>query len=229
MDRGSLTANYFFCLQYRGAFSATVCSFQSACGFSIWPPDVGVTASCTAAPPEVRAILQPPTEAFFERMSFVGMGGIEFKRDGCTGEFLMIEPHCRVIDSQEEVAILHDANIPLAAYLHEIGLPGTLSSREDLSWVIWRDYFLHSHVSAQSLRPAALDRTTIPEFDDAYRRRDRSDTGACSTSGRIDATSAQGLCTRDGEGGIDQERHAISPREILPSATTQAASITRDH
>ena len=43
------------------------------------------------------------------------MGGIEFKRDGRTGEFLMIEPTVGRIDAQEEVATLHDANIPLAA------------------------------------------------------------------------------------------------------------------
>ena len=71
-------SDLFFCLQYHATNGATVCSFTGR-KLSIWPPDVGVTASCTAAP-EVRAILQPLTEAFFKRVSFVGMGGIEFKR-----------------------------------------------------------------------------------------------------------------------------------------------------
>ncbi len=83
-------------------------------------PDVGLTASCTAAP-NARPILQSLREAFFERVSFAGMGGIEFKRDARTGQFLMIEPTVGRIDGQEEVATLHGANIPLAAYLYETG------------------------------------------------------------------------------------------------------------
>ena len=133
-------SDLYFCLQYRGANGATVCSFTGR-KLSIWPPDVGVTASCTAAP-EARPILQQMTEAFFERVSFVGMGGIEFKRDGRTGKYMMIEPTVGRIDLQEEVATLHAANIPLAAYLHEIGSP-VLRSREDPPPVIWRDFFSH--------------------------------------------------------------------------------------
>ena len=133
-------SDIYFCLQYRAADGTTVCSFTGR-KLSIWPPDVGVTASCTAAP-EARLILQPLTEAFFERVSFVGMGSIEFKRDRRTGEFLMIEPTVGRIDLQEEVATLHDANIPLAAYLHEIGSPG-LRVRENPPPIIWRDFFSH--------------------------------------------------------------------------------------
>ena len=46
---------------------------------------------------------------------------MEFKRDARTGEFLMIEPTVGRVDWQEEVATLNGVNIPLAAYLHEIG------------------------------------------------------------------------------------------------------------
>jgi len=133
-------SDIYFCLQYRAADGTTVCSFTGR-KLSIWPPDVGVTASCTAAP-EARSILQPLTEAFFERVSFVGMGGIEFKKDARTGQFMMIEPTVGRIDLQEEVATLHDANIPLAAYLHEIGSP-VLRIREDPPPIIWRDFFSH--------------------------------------------------------------------------------------
>jgi predicted ATP-grasp superfamily ATP-dependent carboligase len=159
-------SDLYFCLQYRAIDGATVCSFTGR-KLSIWPPDVGVTASCTAAS-EVRAILQPLTEAFFKRMSFVGMGGIEFKRDGRTGEFLMIEPTVGRIDSQEEVATFHDANIPLAAYLHEIDSPGLLVG-EDPPPVIWRDFFSH-RLSVRSNR----SRPTRPNTRvyDAYWRRD---------------------------------------------------------
>ena len=160
-------SDLYFCLQYRATDGATVCSFTGR-KLSIWPPDVGVTASCTAAP-EVRPILQPLTEAFFERVSFVGMGGIEFKRDGRTGEFLMIEPTVGRIDLQEEVATLHDANIPLAAYLHEIGSPG-LRVREDPPPVIWRDFFSHclSVQYGNRSRPAKPNTRVY----DAYWRRD---------------------------------------------------------
>ena len=160
-------SDLFFCLQYRATDGATVCSFTGR-KLSIWPPDVGVTASCTAAP-EVRAILQPLTEAFFERVSFVGIGGIEFKRDGRTGEFLMIEPTVGRIDSQEEVATLHDANIPLAAYLHEIGLPG-LRVGEDPPPVIWRDFFSHCmSVRSSRSRPA---KPNTRAYDAYWRRND---------------------------------------------------------
>ena len=53
----------FFCLQYRSADGRTISSFTGR-KLSIWPPDVGVTVSCTAAL-EAQPILQPLTEAFF--------------------------------------------------------------------------------------------------------------------------------------------------------------------
>jgi predicted ATP-grasp superfamily ATP-dependent carboligase len=130
----------YFCLQYRGGDGATVCSFTGR-KLSVWPPDVGVTASCTAAP-DAQPVLEPLTEAFFRRVSFVGMGGIEFKRDGRTGRFLMIEPSVGRVDAQEEVATIHGANIPLAAYLYEAGLPASRDER-DTAPVIWRDFWAH--------------------------------------------------------------------------------------
>jgi D-aspartate ligase len=146
-------SDLYFCLQYRAADGATVCSFTGR-KLSIWPPDVGVTASCTTAP-EVRPLLQPLTETFFERVSFVGMGGIEFKRDCRTGQFLMIEPTVGRVDAQEEVATIHGVNIPLAAYFYEIGAELPLAEY-DLSPVIWRDFFSHwrSIYSSRSWPPA---------------------------------------------------------------------------
>jgi D-aspartate ligase len=159
-------SDLYFCLQYRATDGATVCSFTGR-KLSIWPPDVGLTASCTAAP-EARPILQPLTEAFFERVSFVGMGGIEFKRDGRTGQFVMIEPTVGRIDGQEEVATLHGANIPLAAYLHESGSPGLLVG-EDPPPVIWRDFLSHCRsVRGNRSRPAKSNTRVY----DAYWRRD---------------------------------------------------------
>jgi D-aspartate ligase len=111
----------YFCLLYRSADGSTLCSFAGR-KISIWPPDVGLTASCTAAP-EVGDALVSLTQAFFDQVSFVGIGGMEFKKDAQTGSFVMIEPTVGRVDAQEEVATIHGINIPLIAYLHEAGLP----------------------------------------------------------------------------------------------------------
>jgi D-aspartate ligase len=128
----------YFCLLYRAGEGTTVSCFTGR-KLSIWPPDVGITASCTAAP-ETRAILQPLTEAFFERVSFIGMGGIEFKRDFRSGQFVMIEPTVGRIDLQEEVATINGVNIPLAAYYYEIGveMPRVEPHAQP---VVWRNYW----------------------------------------------------------------------------------------
>lgn len=129
----------YFCLMYRGS-DGPVSSFTGR-KLSIWPPGVGTTASCIAAP-EAHDQLHRLTEAFFSAVSFCGMGSMEYKRDARTGEFFMIEPTVGRVDWQEEVATLNGANIPLAAYLHEIGAeaaPAEAPSRP----VIWRDGARH--------------------------------------------------------------------------------------
>jgi predicted ATP-grasp superfamily ATP-dependent carboligase len=129
----------YFCLQYRGAEGA-LASFTGR-KLSIWPPDVGTTASCVAAA-EAHAELHRLTDAFFRATSFVGMGGMEFKRDKRTGEFFMIEPTVGRVDWQEEVATLNGMNIPLAAYLHESadGMPFITTAMPP---TIWRDTARH--------------------------------------------------------------------------------------
>jgi predicted ATP-grasp superfamily ATP-dependent carboligase len=132
-------SDIYFCLQYRGS-GGTVSSFTGR-KLSIWPPDIGTTASCTAAP-EAHAVLAPMTDAFFDAVSFVGMGSMEYKRDARTGRFFMIEPTVGRVDWQEEVATLHGVNIPLAAYRYEIGaaLP---PAPDAIVPVIWRDSARH--------------------------------------------------------------------------------------
>lgn len=129
----------YFCLQYRGA-GGTVASFTGR-KLSIWPPDVGTTASCIAAP-EAHDELHRLTEAFFEAVAFTGMGGMEFKRDARTGQYFMIEPTVGRVDWQEEVATLNGVNIPLAAYLHETGsdVPFVTAAMPP---TIWRDTARH--------------------------------------------------------------------------------------
>lgn len=144
----------YFCLQYRGA-GGTVASFSGR-KLSIWPPDVGVTASCTAAP-EVHAVLHPLTEAFFEAVAFEGMGSMEFKRDARTGRFLMIEPTAGRVDWQEEIATLNGVNIPLAAYRHELGLDPE-GAREAARPAVWRDAWMHWKSSRLHRLPPELSR-----------------------------------------------------------------------
>jgi D-aspartate ligase len=159
-------SDIYFCLQYRAVDGCTVCSFTGR-KLSIWPPKVGVTVSCTAAP-EVQPILQPLTEAFFKAASFVGMGSMEFKRDARSGQFYMIEPTVGRADLQEEVATLHGANIPLAAYRRELGLKVPDVERNPVS-VVWRGSWIHGrwareHPAKQGGRPH------FPRRYDAYWR-----------------------------------------------------------
>ena len=132
-------SDIYFCLQYRAA-GGTIASFSGR-KLSIWPPGVGVTASCTAAP-EVHATLHQLTEAFFAETSFEGMGSMEFKRDARSGDFLMIEPTVGRIDWQEEVATLNGVNIPHAAYRHETGMDTERTSMTAAP-VVWRDSWMH--------------------------------------------------------------------------------------
>lgn len=149
----------YFCLQYRGS-GGTVSSFTGR-KLSIWPPDVGTTASCTAAP-EAHAILSSMTDAFFDAVGFVGMGSMEYKRDARTGKFFMIEPTAGRVDWQEEVATLHGVNIPLAAYRYETGAepprePSTIVP------VIWRDSARHWRAMRRA--PARADAPKAKVYD----------------------------------------------------------------
>ena len=114
-------SNIYFCLQYRGENGRTISSFTGR-KLRCWPPQMGSTASCTAAP-EVESELRHLTKAFFDRTQCVGICSMEFKRDQRTGKFFMIEPTVGRTDWQEEVATINGVNIPLAAYCYELRLP----------------------------------------------------------------------------------------------------------
>ena len=158
-------SNIYFCLQYRSQERGTVCCFTGR-KLSIWPRDVGITASCTSAP-HAQSALRMLTEAFFERTSFVGMGSIEYKQDARTGAFVMVEPTVGRVDWQEEVATLHGINISFEAYLYECSLPPTPST-QDRAPVIWRDSWAHW----RSSHDARSGRHAIPRARvyDAYWR-----------------------------------------------------------
>lgn len=113
-------SDVYFCLQYVRPDGQPAASFSGR-KIRSWPPAVGGTASCTAAPEAAQA-LEAETTRFFHATGFVGMGSMEYKRDAASGAFYLVEPTVARTDYQEEVATLNGINIPFAAYCAELGL-----------------------------------------------------------------------------------------------------------
>lgn len=128
-------SNIHFCLQYLDRQSRVVASFTGR-KIRSWPPEVGGTASCTAAP-EAHAELSAITARFFNDAGVTGMAGMEYKRDARSGEFRMVEPTIGRTDFQEEVATLNGVNLPFAAYCSELGLPNPPPEAAG-NRVVWR-------------------------------------------------------------------------------------------
>lgn len=125
----------YFCLQYVGEGGRTVASFTGR-KLRAWPPQVGGTASCTAAP-EADAELAAMTSAFFRAVGFEGMGSMEYKRDARDGRFYVVEPTVGRTDFQQEVATVNGNNLPHAAYCYECGLDLPRVATEPST--IWRE------------------------------------------------------------------------------------------
>ncbi len=123
----------YFCLQYRNAAGQAVASFSGRKTAS-WPPQVGGTAECVAAP-EHGAALFDLTDRFFAQAGFIGMGGVEYKRDPRDGRFYLIEPTVSRTDYQAEVATLNGVNLPYAAWCSALGRPvPQFTPRADRGW-----------------------------------------------------------------------------------------------
>ena len=105
------------------------------------PPDVGITAICTAAP-EMDEEITRLSRQFTERVGYKGIGGLEFKRDRRSGKLLITEPTVGRTDWQEEIATLCGVNIPLAAYSAETGV-SFKKSVPQTSQVMWRSSVVH--------------------------------------------------------------------------------------
>jgi D-aspartate ligase len=105
------------------------------------PPDVGITAICTAAP-EIDEELSDLSRQFIERVGYKGVGGIEYKRDRRSGRLVITEPTVGRIDWQEEIATLCGVNIPLAVYCAETGVPFQKSIKSKSS-MMWRSSIVH--------------------------------------------------------------------------------------
>lgn len=129
-------SSIFFCLQYIAKDGQVAASFTGR-KIRSWPPQVGGTASGTAAPEAARE-LEELTSAFFKRVGVIGLAGMEYKRDSRSGGFRMVEPTIGRTDYQEEVATLNGINLAYAAYCAELGLP---QRRPDTMRqpAVWRD------------------------------------------------------------------------------------------
>jgi len=127
-------SNIYFCLQCLARPGQVVASFTGR-KIRSWPPQVGGTASCTAAA-EVHAELSAMTTRFFQDVGVIGMASMEYKRDARSGEFRMVEPTIGRTDYQEEVASLNGVNLPYAAWRSELGLPllPAVAARRPVVW-----------------------------------------------------------------------------------------------
>lgn len=128
-------ANIYFCLQYLDRRGCLAASFTGR-KIRSWPPQVGGTASCVAAP-EVHQRLSAMTTQFFQATGVIGMASMEYKRDSRTRDFLMVEPTVGRTDYQEEVATLNGINLPHAAWCSELDLPPPAPATHSRP-VVWR-------------------------------------------------------------------------------------------
>lgn len=130
-------------------FSLFVCSTESEvlANFAgrklvCFPPAVGITAVCSAAP-EMDEELARLTLQFAKRVGYKGIGSLEFKRDRRTGKLLIIEPTVGRIDWQEEIATLCGVNIPLIAYRAETATIATKEPTRPTARAMWRSSMVH--------------------------------------------------------------------------------------
>jgi D-aspartate ligase len=110
-----------------------------------WPPQIGVTASCWAAP-EVSVELESLTFRFYQEVGITtGLASMEFKRDQRDGRFLMVEPTVGRANLQQEISALCGVNICHVAYCDAAGLPRPQIHLDPAH--VWRDEF-RDHIAA---------------------------------------------------------------------------------
>jgi D-aspartate ligase len=100
------------------------------------PPRVGSTALCTEAEDPTGELVRL-TQRYLSTVGYVGIGGLEFKRDQRSGRFIIVEPTVGRTDWQAEIATLCGVNLPLAAYRTALGQPVEPAARAQ-SPVAWR-------------------------------------------------------------------------------------------
>jgi len=145
-------SNIYFCLQYLDQQHHAVASFTGR-KIRSWPPQVGGTASCVAAP-EAHAELSTLTARFFQAAGVIGMASMEYKRDSRSGEWRMVEPTIGRTDYQEEVATLNGVNLPYAAWCTELGVPHlpVVTMQRPIAWHVRAED--RQSAAAQNQRPS---------------------------------------------------------------------------
>jgi D-aspartate ligase len=126
----------YFCLCYLSGRASV--AFTGRKGRS-WPPQIGLTASCWAAP-EVAEELEDLTIRFFRSVCLTkGFASMEYKRDQRDGRFRMVEPTVGRTDGQEEISALCGINLCHVAYCDAAGQPRPLLQLDPTH--VWRDEF----------------------------------------------------------------------------------------
>jgi hypothetical protein len=105
------------------------------------PPRIGSTAICTAARDESGEI-ERITRAYVAAARYVGVGGLELKRDQLRRRFVIVEPTVGRTDRQAEIATLYGINIPLAAYRTALGqrLEPPVRTTVPFAWRVSREH-----------------------------------------------------------------------------------------
>lgn len=152
----------FFCLFFCDLFGQPL-RFFTGRKLSAYPAGVGSTATCIAAP-EAHAELKALTVRLTRMTRYAGIGGLEFKRDARTGEFIIIEPTVGRTDWQEEIAALSGVNIPAAAWMHAMG-----RSIEPLE-TTWARFAWRTSLKHRS--PSALRKGNLTIIDGYWRADD---------------------------------------------------------
>ncbi|MFO1300351.1 MAG: hypothetical protein U1F17_08215 [Burkholderiaceae bacterium] len=161
-------SDIYFCLTYCARDPGDRIAFVGR-KLRSWPPRIGGTASCVAAP-EFHDELSRRTFAFFDAVGFLGVGSMEFKRDRRDGEFYMVEPTVGRTDFQQEVATVNGANIPLRVFDAELGLRGEPPRYADPP-VVWYDAQSVRQARAREER-AGIDLVEAPAVDALFRWND---------------------------------------------------------
>lgn len=126
----------YFCLCYIGPRSSV--AFTGRKGRS-WPPQIGLTASCWAAP-EVAEELEDLTIRFFRSIGFTnGFASMEYKRDQRDRGFRFVEPTVGRTDGQVEISALCGINLCHVAYCDAAGQPCPPLNLDPTH--VWRDEF----------------------------------------------------------------------------------------
>jgi D-aspartate ligase len=131
-----------------------------------WPPQVGGTASCVAAP-KFHDELTSITLKFAHDIGFRGLLGMEYKRDERNGRFLMIEPTVYRTDYQHEISALSGADLLFSAYKACLGTHRSVASRYERQRY-WVDFPAARH--SASMNGSAIEQVAGLRRADAYFR-----------------------------------------------------------